>query len=87
MPKRALTDDDIKLLHETFATKDELKEVKSLVAHLPTKTEFYTAMDKIMGEIKAMREELAIVTGYEDKIEDHEDRITAVEKKLITSAN
>ena len=38
--------------------------------------------DDILHEIKAMREELAIITGYKDQIEDHEFRIETIEKKL-----
>lgn len=38
--------------------------------------------DEILHEIKAMREELAIITGYKDQIEDHEVRIETIEKRL-----
>lgn len=87
MPKYALTDDDIKLLNETFATKDQHNELKNLVEHLPTKTEFYKAMDQVVGELKSMREELAMVAGHKDTLIDHEERITVLETKVNTSAN
>ena len=37
--------------------------------------------DDILFEIKAMREELAIVIGYRQRIEDHEERIEVLESE------
>lgn len=51
----------------------------------PTKDELFTKLDKLMKEIKDMREEFAITTGYKDQIEDHEMRIEKVEKHLHIS--
>jgi len=56
-----------------LATKKEIK-------HLPTKEEFYSRMDKIMGELKAIREEHAMLSGR--VYENHEPRIRKIEKKL-----
>lgn len=41
---------------------------------LPTKDEFYTKMDEVMGELKAIREEMAIVTG---RVAIHTDQLDA----------
>ncbi|MCJ7739768.1 hypothetical protein MUP32_00425 [Candidatus Microgenomates bacterium] len=45
---------------------------------LPSKEEFYRKMDELMGEIKAVREEQKVISGYKDQIEDHETRIGKV---------
>lgn len=58
-----------------LATKDDIK-------HLPTKDEFYERMDKVMGELKAMREEITILSGLNGKVNDHEERIEKIENKL-----
>ena len=47
--------------------------------HLPTKDEFYGTMDKIMGELKAIREEVAVL-GHQ--VSDHEDRLQKIESDL-----
>lgn len=56
---------------EVFATKHELIQFK----------------DDILFEIKAMREELTMVIGYRQMIEEHEDRIQSLEqsRKQLTS--
>ncbi len=73
-----ITKRDIEELKKTFPTKQEMaaaiqKAIKE------TKPGW---LDEMMGEIKTMRDELAIVTGYKDQIEDHEVRIDLVEKRL-----
>lgn len=47
--------------------KEEVTEIKEKIKFLPTKDEFYAKMDELMGEIKSMREEVAVVTGYKDQ--------------------
>ena len=77
------------------ATKGDLRLLKRNLEALEThqKDDLHAAVkefketvisfkDAILHEIKAMREEVAIVTGYKDQIEDHETRIETVEKKL-----
>lgn len=71
-------------------TQRDIKEIRTIVKeevsgninHLPSKDEFYSKMDELMGEIKAMREEITVVTGYKDQIEDHEIRIGKLEDVL-----
>ncbi len=58
---------------------------------LPTKDEFFDRMDKLSGEIKAMREESTIHTGSHshitDQLENHDQRLSKVEKRLNIPAN
>lgn len=62
---------------------DEIRElIKDATKHLPSKDDFYKKMDELMKELKAMREEVTVITGYKDQIEDHETRIDKVEEIL-----
>lgn len=56
------------------------KRLTERLEHMPSKSEFYESMDKIMAELKTIREELTIVTGK--VYDDHEDRVTALEKNF-----
>jgi len=47
--------------------------------NIPTKDEFYTKMDEVMGELKGIREEVTVVTH---QVSGHEDRITTLEKAV-----
>jgi hypothetical protein len=59
-----------------LVTKDDL-------SHLPTKDEFYEKMDEAVGELKAGREEQAVLSH---RVSDHEDRIERIESRMgITS--
>jgi dsDNA-specific endonuclease/ATPase MutS2 len=65
------------VVETTLVTKDDL-------GYLPTKDEFYTKMDEVMGELKATREEVAIRSH---QVADHEDRIEKIENHLGISSN
>jgi len=58
------------------------------IKFLPSKDEFYSKMDDIMGELKAIREEQEIITGktseYNDTIENHDASIEKFEKTIIS---
>ncbi|PJE67571.1 hypothetical protein COU95_01635 [Candidatus Shapirobacteria bacterium CG10_big_fil_rev_8_21_14_0_10_40_9] len=56
------------------------KELEEKIKFLPTKDEFYGKMDELMGEVKAIREEQAVISGYKDKLENHETRIIKLEE-------
>ena len=71
-----LTNNDIAKLKEVFATKEELNDLKSEL-----KNDIVEFKDAILHEIVAMREELAVTLGHRDMLEDHETRITKLEKK------
>ena len=61
-----LDNDDLKAIKDLVeVTVEETIENKELVTkddigHLPTKDDFYGMMDKVMGELKAIREEQAV---------------------------
>ncbi len=65
--------------------------VKEEIKHLPTKDEFYESMGKVMGELKAIREEQEVSTGklseHSDTLEDHETRLCKIEKVLEIPSN
>jgi len=60
------------------------EEIDEKTKHLPTKDEFYTKMDELMGEVKAMREEQGVYAGQysniSDELENHDTRIKKLEK-------
>ena len=59
---------------------DELdKKIPNYIKYLPTKDDFFSKMDKLMGEVKAMRESQEIHTGSHSEIND---RIEKLEKVL-----
>ena len=65
-------------------TIDEAIEEKGLVtkehiSHLPPKEEFFGKMDEVMGELKAIREELPIQSH---RLSKHEDRFQKIEAHL-----
>jgi predicted CopG family antitoxin len=61
-----ITDADIKNLKKEFATKDDLVSFKDVILH----------------ELQGIRTDMDILTGYKDEIEDHDVRITHLEKHL-----
>jgi len=61
--------------NDTLVRKDDIK-------HLPTKEEFYDREDKIMSELKTVREEITTLSDLNRKVNDHEERIEKVETKL-----
>jgi hypothetical protein len=68
-----ITDKDVSKLEKKFATKDDLKKYAS-------KEDMVNFKDEILHEIKGLREEISIVIGYKDEIEDHDYRIERLEK-------
>lgn len=58
--------------------------VKEEIKYLPTKDDFFTKMDEVMGELKAIREGQTLITGkisqHSDVLESHEARITKLEQ-------
>jgi len=69
-----LTENDIKLLKEVFATKDDLMRYA-------LKEDLIKFKDEILHEIRSMRQELIVIIGYKDQIEDHEVRLEKLENK------
>ena len=60
--------EDIEKIVNTSVTKK--------TKNLPTRDEFFTGMDKVMGELEAIREERTLV-GHQ--VSDHEDRLSKLE--------
>ncbi|HCM82833.1 MAG: hypothetical protein UW22_C0006G0051 [Candidatus Gottesmanbacteria bacterium GW2011_GWB1_44_11c] len=79
-----ITDADVTKLKKTFATKDDLKAYATnddLKKTQKSLTDLITEFkDEILHEIKGMREEIAIVIGYKDQIEDIDYRVERLEK-------
>lgn len=67
----------IRLVNE--ATKKELRtEIATSKNNL--REEIILFKDEILHEIIKIREDFAVLTGYRNMIEDHEQRITKIEK-------
>lgn len=78
--KRFATKDDLK----GFATKNDLARfaTKDDLKNYATRADIVSFKDAILKEIRDMRDEVALVIGYKDQIEGHEDRIEKIEKHL-----
>ena len=71
----------------TLATRDELQKTIKLeidsaekrlmekIGLLPTKEEFFSRMDKLSGEVLAMRQEFTLHTGQHEDITDRFERV------------
>jgi hypothetical protein len=84
-----LDNDDLKAIKNLMeVTIDEAVEeklaTKDALSHLPTKDEFYTKMDAVMGELKTIREEQALQSQH---LSDHDDKIDKIESHLGISSN
>lgn len=67
------TDTIIQIIKETSVTKEEFTGFKD---------QTLTLLDKVMGELKAIREDHTITSGYKDQLENHETRISKIEDIL-----
>jgi hypothetical protein len=76
-----LDNDDLKAIKALIEVTIDEKELitKSDISHLPTKDEFYTKMDEVMGELKTIREEQTLQSQH---LSDHDDRIEKIESHL-----
>ena len=72
-----LSKSDIQLISEIFTDAFEDKFSK---ASTTIRSDIAGFKSEILGEIKKLREEVTVVTGYKDQIEDHEKRITKLEQ-------
>lgn len=85
----SLTNNDLKLIKDVMKiTIDKELDVKleekleEKMKYLPNKEEFFDREDKIMTELKAVREEITVLSDLNRKVNDHEERIEKVEDKL-----
>lgn len=77
--------EDLKAIKDLVeVTIDEKLDEKldEKMKYLPTKDEFYGKMDAVMGELKAIREEV-VVLGHQ--VSEHDDRIDKLETDQETS--
>jgi hypothetical protein len=84
-----LDNDDLKAIKGliTVAIDEAIEEklvTKDDISHLPTKDEFYTKMDEVMGELTTIREEQSLQSQH---LSDHDDRIDKIESHLGVSSN
>ena len=70
-----LTKFDIQLIRKLF--EEELLGARRLLTD-----DILMFKDEIVGELQKLRDEVTIVTGYKDQIENHEDRIEKIEGSL-----
>lgn len=68
----ALTQRDLDAIEELINEKLDEK-----IKGLPTKNEFYSKMDEVIGELKSMREEFTLIVP---RVSGHEERIAALEE-------
>lgn len=100
MTKKSLLDPTfitalINTMKVVFPTRDEVRtivkeELDAKIKNLPTKDEFFTRMDKLSGEYKKIDEAEILHTGtvseHTDTLENHDQRITALENRKVSSA-
>ncbi len=77
LAKRFVTKDDLK----RFATKDDLKRfaTKDDLKNYATRNDLINFKDTILSEIIKLREDIEVIIGYRDMIEDHDQRIEKLE--------
>jgi cell fate (sporulation/competence/biofilm development) regulator YmcA (YheA/YmcA/DUF963 family) len=91
----ALTKQNLNLSTKIFVTKidfdtridrleEKIDDLETRINHLPTKNEFYEAMDKIMGELQTIRDEQALTPSHSD-LADLEEKIEVIEKQVLHS--
>ncbi|MDZ7587234.1 MAG: hypothetical protein U0946_05745 [Patescibacteria group bacterium] len=79
------TKDDLKALvtkSDFWKLEDKVDELEKKINRLPNKIEFYVSQDKLMKELVAMREENVISTDTKRQVNEHEERLEAVEDRL-----
>ena len=82
-----LDDQDLKAIKGLIeVTLDEKLDEKldERLSFLPTKDEFYGKMDEVMGELKAIREEVTVL-GH--RVSEHDDRLEKLESDQGISSN
>lgn len=73
-----ITDMDVKKLEKVFATKKELTDTA-----IALKNDIIDFKDSILSEIIKLREDIEVVIGYRDMIEDHDQRIKKLETTIF----
>jgi len=77
------------LVEKVQDMNETLIEIKGKINLLPTKDEYFDSMDKLMKEVKDSRETQEIsgnrLSNHSDQLENHEVRISKLEKVAIVS--
>lgn len=71
--QRIETDEKIEQVRTEL--KEDIRQVKDDIIQFK---------DDILHEIVDLRDDVTVVTGYRDMIEDHEERITKIEKSKLS---
>jgi len=68
-------------------TQQDIKTIQSMIDtnHQSLKNDILQFKDEILTEIVHLRDDFAILTGYRDSLEDHEQRIDELEKHVYPS--
>ncbi|MBI2011526.1 hypothetical protein HYS91_02040 [Candidatus Daviesbacteria bacterium] len=90
--KTILTPDDIVNLTEVFATKEEMRQMEENIREeMMTKevgNKILNAVDSVLGEVKAMREEQVMHVGshqrIDEKLAEHDKRLKNLEVTTTT---
>ena len=82
-----LTNKDFKALNDLLDQKIEEKAetllvTKDEIRHLTTKDEFYDREDKLVSELKTIREEITVVSGLQEQVHDEERLINIAYESL-----
>jgi len=74
-------------------TKKDLQEIGRLITNITSvlnealesrlNNDIYKFKDEILGEIQNLRDDIQVTKGYGDRIEDHEERISALEQPAV----
>lgn len=74
---------------ENIVDKKLDEKLDGRLKFLPTKEEFFSKMDKITGELKAVREAFELPTGQhtrvDDQLDNHDKRIKKFEQHIHPS--
>ncbi len=76
---RTIVKEEVTEQTKNLTTKEELRASTKLLDEKIT-----TFKDEILGRIEKSDEEMEVTKGYGDKLEDHEDRISVLEKSSLS---
>jgi hypothetical protein len=83
----SIVEEKVTSIVEDKVTSIVVEKVTDIIAenNRTLRNEIIQFKDDILGEIVKLREDVAVVNGYKDQIEDHESRLVTVETKLDIS--
>jgi hypothetical protein len=92
MKSKSFSNDQVKIILDYIDKKtapiDQLV-TKNEIKHLPTKNEFFSKMDEVMGELKTIRENQEVASEIQarhtDILDNHSKRLKKLETHCFTS--